>query len=130
MAEAILKSKMPSWTIDSAGTGNWHAGELPDPRTRQILGENGIDPCSVARQVTADDFIKFEQVIAMDQANQRELTRMFGTRASDVVLLSSFDKNAVLMDVPDPYYGTQSDFDSLFVLLDKATDLLIENILN
>ena len=47
LAEGILVNKLIKynldWEVDSAGTGGWHAGELPDHRSVKIAAKYGID---------------------------------------------------------------------------------------
>jgi protein-tyrosine phosphatase len=93
-------------TIDSAGTGAWHVGELADPRARQAAKKRGMDLTHRARQFTRHDLDQFDLVIAMDNENLRHLTLLAGKRdRPDVRLLRSFDAQAPAgADVPDPYY--------------------------
>jgi protein-tyrosine-phosphatase len=34
------------------------------------------------------------------------------------------------MEVPDPYYGSQSDFNAVFTLVEQATEALITDVTN
>ena len=56
--------------IDSAGTGAWHIGEAPDPRTAEAALGRGFDLGAIrARKVSMDDFPGFDYVVAMDKTN-------------------------------------------------------------
>ena len=55
--------------IDSAGTGSWHVGELPDPRARAAAKNRGYDLTHRARMFKAADFTRFDLVLAMDRDN-------------------------------------------------------------
>ncbi len=82
--------------IDSAGTGAWHVGERPDARAEIVASRHGVRLESVARQVTDDDFRRFDYIIAMDKENLRRLQRMalaLGSEAS-VHLLREWDPDA------------------------------------
>jgi protein-tyrosine phosphatase len=131
MAESLLISKDQYQTlrIDSAGTGDWHVGLQPDHRTIKTLADHGLRPATRARQFHPDDFQKFDLIVAMDAQNRDDLLRIPGSMSNKVKLMFEFDPESVLLNVPDPYYGNQTDFDCLYVLLDRATDRLIENIL-
>ena len=59
--------------VDSAGTGGYHAGELADPRSRAVAQKHGIQLPIRARKVKADDFGRFDLIVAMDQSNARNL---------------------------------------------------------
>ena len=75
--------------IDSAGTGAWHIGELPDPRTRAAAKKRGIALDHHARQFTRRDFERFDLVIAMDATNLRHLRLMADQRATPEIRLTS-----------------------------------------
>ena len=57
------------YEVDSAGLGEWHVGELPDPRMRRHGKRHGYDFCSRARQFVPEDFDNFDYIVAMDQTN-------------------------------------------------------------
>jgi len=103
---------------DSAGTNSFHIGELPDPRSRDVAADNGIDLVHKARAVHQTDFEKFHVLVAMDENNHRDLLRMKpeGSEAR-VVLMREFDLNATYNSVPDPYYGHKKDFEHVFEIL-------------
>jgi len=63
--------------VDSAGTGNWHAGEPPDRRAQAVAARHGVDISGLrARQVRVEDFRRFHHVIALDHDNLSELRRL------------------------------------------------------
>src|SRR5262245_14200252 len=63
--------------LDSAGTHDYHIGAAPDARAIQAAQRRGIDLSSLrARQVMADDFAKFDWVLAMDEQNLADLRRI------------------------------------------------------
>ena len=111
--------------LDSAGTGSWHAGEPPDARAVAAARGRGITLDGAARQVSAEDFERFDLLLAMDRDNERELL----ARAPDeegrakVRLLREFDPEAVAagdLDVPDPYYGGPNGFERVLDLVQAA----------
>ena len=59
--------------VESAGTGGWHAGEPPDERATVAARRRGVTLEGAARQVRADDFERFDLLIALDRSNLREL---------------------------------------------------------
>jgi protein-tyrosine phosphatase len=98
---------------DSAGTGNWHAGEAPDRRAIAAAGRNGIDISHLrARQVRPGDFESFDHVVALDGENlaNLEAIRPAGSRATLSLLLDHVPGREG-QPVADPYYGRDSDFD-------------------
>ena len=115
--------------IDSAGTGGWHAGEPADPRARAIAEEHGVTLTSRARKVTRNDFDRFDWLICMDQSNADTLLAE-GAPPEKVQLLLSYDDTVKLLEVPDPYYGGDDGFRTVFRLVDSACQALMESLLN
>jgi len=125
MAESILRHKLTGHSdvfVDSAGTGNWHVGENPDPRTIDVLRRRGIHNFSRARQLRSADFEDFDHIIGMDAANIRDILAWPGAQPEKVSLASSWVDPASTDPVPDPYYGSPADFESVFEQLDEITD--------
>jgi len=114
--------------IDSAGTGAWHVGNSPDPRSIAAAAARGVRLVGQARRVAVEDFGGFDYLIAMDRENARDLAEL----APDAVarrrihLLRSFDPDSASEpDVPDPYYGGSDGFARVFeVCLAGCTGLL------
>lgn len=128
LAEAIVREHLERAGIpalvDSAGTGNWHAGEAPDKRAIRAAKENNIDIDHLrARQFTPLDFERFDLIFAMDRNNFSDITALARTaeERSKVHLFLDFAGVESPLDVPDPYYGTQEDFYAVHDLLDAAT---------
>jgi protein-tyrosine phosphatase len=119
VAKAGLEDQI---VIDSAGTGDWHAGELADPRTRAAASRRGLDLTHLARQFTRTDLDRFDLVIAMDASNLRHLKYMAGERATpELRLLRSFDPSAPPgADVPDPYAGGPKGFEEVLDQCERA----------
>ncbi|MDZ4830076.1 MAG: low molecular weight protein-tyrosine-phosphatase [Phycisphaerae bacterium] len=113
--------------VDSAGTGGWHAGEPPDRRSSQVAAVRGVHLPSVARQVVAADFARFDRLIVMDRTNERDLLHM-GAPRSKVQLLLSFDPASRAEEVLDPYYGGRDGFESMYTLIDGACRGLLDAI--
>lgn len=127
VAEAGLTAKLK---IDSAGTGPWHSGELPDPRTRAAAEKRGYDLTHVARQLTVADLDNFDLLIAMDRANLRQLRTMIGVRKTPVIaLLRSFDVAAPPeAEIPDPFAGGSDGFEHVLDLCDAACRGLLAHV--
>jgi protein-tyrosine phosphatase len=122
IAEAGLEDEI---IVDSAGTGDWHIGHPPDPRSCAAATERGITLSGKARQVIADDFDSHDLVVAMDRANERDLRALApdDKARAKVRLLRSFDPEAVAsgdLDVPDPYYGGEDGFGYVLDVVDRA----------
>jgi low molecular weight protein-tyrosine phosphatase len=99
---------------DSAGTGGWHRGEPPDRRAIAAARRGGVDISPQrARQVSAEDFERFDHVVALDGDNlaHLEAIRPDGSRATLSLLLDHAPGRAG-QGVADPYYGRDSHFDA------------------
>lgn len=60
--------------IDSAGTAGYHVGAAPDPRSQRAALRGGIDISGLrARQVSKDDFARYDLILAMDRSNLAKL---------------------------------------------------------
>lgn len=131
MAESIFRHKVQlanldhTFLIDSAGTGDWHVGDNPDPRTIRVLREMGIEHFSRARQVHSRDFEIFDHLIAMDAANVTDLRRWPGAKPDKVSLMLNWGSRPTNQIVPDPYYGDHQNFVEVSRMLDHAADELL-----
>lgn len=132
LAEGILKAKATELgltiEVDSAGTGGWHAGELPDQRSRKIAEKYGIDISQQrARKFQSSDFQKFEYILAMDSSNQKDLLALTQNENErlKVKLLLDYLYPGKQKNVPDPYYGDLPAFEEVYLLLDQALNAFL-----
>ncbi|MEE4297136.1 MAG: low molecular weight protein-tyrosine-phosphatase [Wenzhouxiangella sp.] len=130
-AEAVFDHKLReaglSLELDSAGTGDWHIGHPPDPRSQAFARSWGVDMSGQrARQVCHEDFLKFDRIYAMDRANLAELERRAPAEASaSLALVMDLAPDYGLDEVPDPYYGGDEGFKRVIDMLEAAADCLI-----
>jgi protein-tyrosine phosphatase len=108
--------------VDSAGTINYHAGEMPDPRMREAAGRHGYELSHRARQINSRDLDRFDLILAMDRENLADIRQMDagGRHAGKVRLLSEFIPECPVSDVPDPYYGGGEGFDRVIEMVESA----------
>jgi protein-tyrosine phosphatase len=134
VADAGLADRI---TLDSAGTGNWHVGELPDERSREHAQRRGYALTHRARQFVPSDFARFDLVLAMDRSNLANLERLAAAyRANSpkaplppIRLLRSFDPEAPAhAEVPDPYAGGRDDFERVLDICERACRGLLEHV--
>jgi protein-tyrosine phosphatase len=134
--EGVLKHKIEQVglrdkvLIDSAGTGDWHAGDLPDSRMRAHASKRGYKLTSLARQVRRRDFEDFDLILAMDESNVQNL-RSFAPEASamkKVRLFCDFVQQHAETEVPDPYYEGPEGFEKVLDLMEDGCDGLIKHI--
>lgn len=134
LAEGLLASKLPKdlFFVDSAGTGNYHVGRQPDHRSIATADKNGLDIShQKARQFTVKDFDTFDYIYVMDNSNYDDVVFLAKNEAQKqkvkLILDALFPGDNV--DVPDPYYGLQNGFDMVFEMLDEATDIIAQRLL-
>lgn len=134
-AEAIMRKKLEDqWpmsagvTVDSAGIGSWHEGQLPDHRMRRHGVMRGYDISSRARQIRQADFARFDYIIGMDHENMADLRRLARNDAERAKLLCAADfitRHPGYDTVPDPYYGGDDAFELALDLIEDACDGII-----
>lgn len=124
LAEGILRSKLSNnFIIDSAGTGGWHAGELPDKRSIEIAKKKGLDITNQrARKFTKNDFSEFDFIYAMDNSNLKDILQLApneNAKKKVYLILNELYPNEN-KDVPDPYYGQNDGFEKVYTMLNEA----------
>lgn len=129
VAEAGLSERI---ALDSAGTGGWHVGELPDPRTRAAAKRRGLELVHRARQLTRADLARFDLLVVMDRDNLRNVRALAADRSAEVAeiaLLRSFDPEAPEgAEVPDPYTGGADGFEQVLDQCERACAGLLAHV--
>lgn len=117
--------------LDSAGTGNWHSGDLPDPRSRETALRHGFRLTHRARTVVPPDFERFDLILAMDGDNFHNLQYMArnSQQKRKIRMIRDWDPQGP-GDVPDPYYGTSEDFELVWNMLDRSCRRLLQELRN
>lgn len=115
--------------VDSAGTHGAHAGELPDPRSRAAAARRGYDLAGLrARKVQADDFSRFDLILAMDEYNLQNLLTICPPESKHKLRrLLEFSRRFPVADVPDPYYGGAAGFERVLDMVEDAGQGLLEH---
>ncbi|GAB3232226.1 low molecular weight phosphotyrosine protein phosphatase [Algoriphagus aestuariicola] len=137
LAEAIFNHKIQALGLsrkfksDSAGTSDYHIGELPDERTIQCAQRKGLKINHRGRQVNRTDFRDFDYIIAMDESNLTNLESLkekFNFPEKEVYLMRDFVTGWEGMPVPDPYYGGEEGFDEIYHILDASIESFLRKI--
>jgi protein-tyrosine phosphatase len=135
MAEWILRHHVAEAgldaEVDSSGTDGWHVGDDADHRTVRTLTRGGYRSAHRARQFEAAWFDHYDLIIALDRGHLRELRAMAPDAAARdrIRLLREFDPDAGgELDVPDPYYGGQADFEHVRELIEAAVPRLLDEV--
>jgi len=116
--------------IDSAGTGGWHAGSMPDNRMRKHASKRGYTLDHVARQVGSSDFEEFDLILVMDQQNLSEIRHFCGDPElmNKVKFFCEFAKDRPEKQVPDPYYGGDQGFEQVLDIVENGCGHLLEHV--
>lgn len=135
MADGLLRKKVNNlglaWTVDSAGTADFHVGKPADQRMRKTALSYNVSLEELrARQFTVSDFDDFDLIYAMDSSNLSnilKLARNEGDSRKVALILNELypGKN---LEVPDPYYGGEQGFVDVYNMLDEATNRIIEKL--
>ncbi|WP_243398940.1 low molecular weight protein-tyrosine-phosphatase [Hanstruepera neustonica] len=127
LAEGILKSKLPDsgYLVDSAGTGNYHIGDLPDQRSIDVAKKYGLDITNQrGRQFSVRDFDEFDMIYVMDNSNFENVIKL-ARNAQDISKVN-YILNEIYPNqnhsVPDPYTGGPQGFEATFKMLDEACE--------
>ena len=132
VAKAMAERTGKELVLDSAGTGDWHVGERPDPRAVKAAEARGYDLSGItARAVTDDDFIRSDHLIAMDEGHRRWLAEARSGRQlpeTKISLLMDWSVGLARTSIPDPYYGEERDFETMLDLIEKGCQGLISRV--
>lgn len=134
LAEGLLKSKVDpdSVLVDSAGTGGYHIGSGPDPRSVEVALKNNIDIRQQrCRIFSKNDFSQFDLIYVMDHSNYSDIIAMADDQnqiRKVRLLLEEIELGT--REVPDPYYGGERGFELVFDMIDKACDAVAKRILD
>jgi protein-tyrosine phosphatase len=136
-ADEIMRQKVKAagldseFEIDSAGTYGGHAGDLPDPRMRRAGAARGYNFTHRSRKVRAEDFERFDLLLAMDDSVYESLSRL----APTVEALQKLERMADYIPahfgydyVPDPYYEGAEGFELVLNMLEEGCDVLLSRL--
>ncbi len=115
---------------DSAGTAGYHIGKPPDARSAEAAARRGVDLSGYrARQATAEDFHRFDLLLAMDSDNHAGLSRIAPQGHDDRLrLFLDFAPELGLRDVPDPYYGGADGFEAVLDMVEAGSRGLLAHL--
>jgi protein-tyrosine phosphatase len=117
--------------IDSAGTLNYHTGELPDPRMIKHASKRRYKLDSRARQFNPEkDFEYFDYIVTMDDNNYFEITSLDRKNKYKDKLLKmvSFGNKIKADEVPDPYYNGSDGFEYVLDILEDSIEGLLKKV--
>ena len=115
--------------IDSAGTHAYHVDEPADRRATAAAARRGYSLADIrARRVQAEDFERFDYIIAMDSDNHAVLMEQSEASQHHKIRLFMEFASGREAEVPDPYYGGAAGFERVLDLVEKASRGLLETL--
>jgi protein-tyrosine phosphatase len=131
LAEGVFRQALEArgigdgFVLDSAGTGAWHVGSAPDPRSIAIATQHWIDISrQKARKIVPSDFDRFDLILGMDLSNCEELVAIAPRAARDRIHLFMDYAGMGKVEVPDPYYGGADGFLTVYRMIRDASEAL------
>lgn len=135
LAEGVFRAVLAErgladdFLVDSAGMGDWHAGQAPDHRAIAVARANGLDISGQqARAITERDFERFDLILGMDRKNIRELQEIAPDAFRDRIHLFRDFAGGGAEEVPDPYFGDAAGFDETYRLIRAASEGLADRL--
>ena len=123
-------------TCDSAGTMGWHAGKSPDHRAIKNALNHGIALTHKGREIKPADLDSFDHIVVMDESNFKDVHELYykvkhtPPPAEKLFLLRDYDPNVKgVNEVPDPYYGSDKDFEEVFKIVERSGEALLNHLI-
>jgi len=119
------------YLVESAGTSAYHQGEQADARMRETARAHGVEIDHKARQLQCSKLDEYDLILAMDRHNLEEILKLAGNerQKNKVRLFREFDfESNSQKDVPDPYFGGRDGFETVFSIVERTVESLIEEI--
>ncbi len=127
VARVLAEREAPQLGLhfDSAGTAGYHIGDAPDRRSQRHALARGYDISGLrARQLAAEDFRRFDLLLAMDEENLADMRAHapHGCAERAKLFLSYLPGGG--QAVPDPYYGGPAAFEKVLDLAERGSRAL------
>lgn len=134
MAEAVFnhiaaeKGISDSVIAASSGTAGYHEGGNADSRTIKTLRSHGVPINHTAHKIAKADIAGYDLIFAMDSENLHNIERLAGVADKKIMLFRKYDPKGS-GDVPDPYYGSEADFEIVYDMCLRTCEKIIEYIM-
>ena len=112
-----------NWTVESAGTGDWHVGQQPDRRSIAVANKYGIDITNQRAEWFQPDFFdRYDHIFVMDNNNFEDVQSL-ARSDEDSAKIRMFLKEGI---VPDPYYD-ENQFEPVYhMIYERCHELIRE----
>ncbi|CAB4875166.1 unannotated protein [freshwater metagenome] len=112
--------------VTSAGTANWHIDKPMDPRAAAALQRAGLPTdATLGAFASAELLREFGLVLVMTREHRTDVLARHPE--ADVLLVRELLGHGS-MDVADPYFGRDEDFDTCLAMLREVTPLVVREI--
>lgn len=118
--------------VDSAGTADYHVGEMPDPRSIEEAQRHGIDISGYrGRQLNSRDFHEFDWILGMDRSNMENISKVDPRDGkAQVLMLMDIVPGQEGREVADPWYGGEDNFRDTWDDVSMASSALVTKIVD
>jgi len=128
MAEVVVKhfvdadSSLRGFVdVTSAGTANWHVGSQMDGRARRALDRAGFNGAGSLAAFADRAYLNDQDlVIGMTREHVHEVRKRLSNDATEVLLLRNLSEPGSNLDLFDPYYGDDAEFDECLDVLTRG----------
>jgi protein-tyrosine phosphatase len=128
MAEVVLRHFVDanpllrgSVDVTSAGTANWHVGSPMDERARRALDRAGFDGAGSLAAFADRAYLDNQDfVIGMTREHVHEVRKRLTNDTTEVFLLRNVIEPGCNLDLFDPYYGDDDEFDECLDVLRRG----------
>ena len=120
--DALLKDHV---NVTSAGTANWHVGSPMDPRARAALDRAGYRAAGSLGTFADTAYLdRQDLVVVMTREHRDDVQLRLTNAATEVVLWRNLIEAERDLDVADPYYGDDAEFDECLAILSAGGERL------
>jgi protein-tyrosine phosphatase len=117
--------------VSSAATHDLNVGEAVDIRAQKHAMRRDYDLSKFrARLIQAEDFERFDLILAMDESNLLTLRMRCPKKYQDKLhYFTAYCSDQVDQDVPDPFYGKSADFEAVLDRVEDAAEGLLQHVI-
>jgi low molecular weight phosphotyrosine protein phosphatase len=134
MAEAVFKHTIKQkgleskFKVDSCGTGDWHVGQPPNPKSVEVCRKNNVDIDHIARKILKKDFYEFDYLLCMDNSNLDNIKHLKPKDSkSTAQLFGDHDPQGEKI-IRDPYYGDIKDYEKNFKQVTRCSEGFLKSL--
>ncbi|MEN5233756.1 low molecular weight protein-tyrosine-phosphatase [Sphingobacterium faecium] len=118
----LAKKEGLDWTIESAGTGDWHIGQSPDRRSIAVAKKYEVDISQQkAMHFNANLFEIYDHILVMDHQNYKDVVAQASSK-EEKEKVSLFLVDDI---VPDPYFD-ESLFEPVYRMIETRCKELLQ----